>query len=370
MLISTISIKNFRIHSDTAITFSDKTNYIVGGNGQGKTSIIEAIYYLCTTKNYKTSSDSEIVQFNKNDFEVGGNFKDLSEDKIRIYFSLTDNKKYYLQNGKQISRPSEIIGKYPIVLLTPDDHALTQGYPADRRKFVDSIISQASEVYLKTLLDYNKTLRQRANLLYQIRDGKKNNHYSELEAWNENLTNSGSELIRYRKNFISDFNNFISDSYKEIMDKEELPEIQYFYLDGIENNFETVFRDLLKEKIDEEIRRASNLVGPHRDEFIFKVNNSSLRTYGSQGQHKTFQVALRFAQFFYMKEKLGRTPIFLLDDVFGELDKKRSIKISEYLKKVGQAFITITDFSNYSFLNKSANDLTVLINDGKVNAYA
>ncbi len=110
----------------------------------------------------------------------------------------------------------------------------------------------------------------------------------------------------------------------------------------------------------------SNLVGPHRDEFIFEINGLNLRSFGSQGQHKTFQVVLRFAQFFYLKKITGKTPIFLLDDVFGELDKKRSVKISEYLRQVGQAFITLTDFANFSFLKKTDGDLLLQINNGKV----
>ncbi len=366
MFVSSLFLKNFRIHSNTKLEFSNKINFIVGGNGQGKTSIIEALYFLCTTKNFKSASDVEIIKFEQEAYEIEGLLKDITEDKIRIYFSLSENKRYYIQNGKQISKSADIIGKYPVVLLTPDDHFLTQGYPVDRRKFVDSVISQASGIYLKTLLDYNKTLKQRAFLLNRINESGRKDLLQELDAWTEKLILSGCELIKYRLKFVADFNNFIRQSYKTIMLDEEEPTIEYQYIGGIEEEIQTIFKKAIEEKQNEEIRRGTNLVGPHRDEFIFKINNNSVRTFGSQGQHKTFQVALRFAQFFYLKEKSGRLPIFLLDDVFGELDVKRSVRISEFLKEVGQALITITDFSNLSFLEKGNNDLIINVNGGKI----
>ena len=147
----------------------------------------------------------------------------------------------------------------------------------------------------------------------------------------------------------------------------EVPEISYFFLNGyIGEEIEKNFHDLIDERSDEEIRRASNLFGPHRDDFIFKINEINLKDFGSQGQHKTFQTALRFAQYFYLKEKIGRQPLFLLDDVFGELDTNRSIKISEYLKCVGQAFITLTDFTNYKFLKKNDKDRLIILNNGEI----
>jgi DNA replication and repair protein RecF len=150
------------------------------------------------------------------------------------------------------------------------------------------------------------------------------------------------------------------------MEKEELPKISYSFLedydgDEIENRFEK----LLLERKDDEFRRASNLIGPHRDDFLFEINGTNLKTFGSQGQHKTFQVVLRFAEFFYLKEVSGKTPVFLLDDVFGELDANRAFKISEYLRQVGQAFITLTDFTDFSFLKKTEEDLVIKLNQGE-----
>ena len=120
---------------------------------------------MCTTKSYNAKSDREVVRFEENYFEIDGLFQDITEDKIKIYYSITDNKKNYFQNNKIVSRSSEIIGRFPVVILTPADHSITQGSPSERRKFVDSVISQASKTYLRIFLDYNKTLRQRSSLL-------------------------------------------------------------------------------------------------------------------------------------------------------------------------------------------------------------
>ncbi len=373
MILSSIYLKNFRSHKNTSINFSDKINYIVGGNGQGKTSVLESIYFLCTTKGYNSKTDSEVTRFNEKEFEIKGSFRDLTENNVRVYFSLEENRKYYFQNDKQINRYVDVIGKFPVVILIPADHSITQGPPGDRRKFVDSVISQSSETYLKLLLDYNRTLRQRSSLLTRIKENKKisASWNNELDAWTLKLIDVGSEIIEHRMKFVNEFNSYVELSYLKIMKTDELPKVYYLYLENekdksVDLPIKEIFINALKIKKDEELRRVANLVGPHRDEFLFEINNKELRTYGSQGQHKTFQIALKFAQFFYLKDKTGRTPLFLLDDVFGELDARRSLKTSEFLRETGQAFITLTDFSNMSFLKINENDSLIRLNQGEV----
>lgn len=369
MILASIKLINFRCHQNVELIFSDKINYIVGGNGLGKTAILEAIYYLCTTKSHNTNSDAESVKFGENFFEIVGKFKNLVNDDVRVIYSSEDNKKKYLQNGKNKHRLSEVIGKYPIVLLTPADHSITFGYPGDRRKFVDSIYCQASGVYMKLLVDYNKTVKQRTSLLNNLRESRSKN-YSELSAWTDKLIETGSELISYRKRFYVEFVPYVQRAYKEILNEKEHPGMIYHYLGGYDgNDTESRFSELINSRKEDELRRAACLVGPHRDDFIFDINGINLKTFGSQGQHKTFQVALRFAEYFYLKEKTGKAPIFLLDDVFGELDTERSIRISENLKDVGQTFITLTDFTNMSYLRKDDNDRVFNLSRGEV-AYA
>lgn len=366
MILSRLSLRNFRIHKKTNLNFSDNLNYIVGGNGKGKTSILEAIYYLCTTKSF-SSKDLEVISFNENEFEIKGNLKDITEDNVRIFFSFSENRKYYFQNEKLILRGSHIIGKFPVVVLSPADHAITQGAPIERRRFVDSVISQASNTYLDILIDYNKTLKQRAVVLNRLRERRTSDYLNELEAWTERLVDNGVELILHRLKFIEQFNEYIVKSYFKIMEDNESPHINYVYLE--EKNSASIkekFITLIDEKKEEEIKRTVNLVGPHRDDFVFSIENINLRTYGSQGQHKTFQTALRFAEFFYLKDITGKSPLFLLDDVFGELDAYRAGKISNYLKDVGQAFITLTDFANFSFLTKRSNDIIIKLENNQI----
>ncbi len=137
MILKSIRLKNFRIHKYTELDFSSKLNYIVGGNGEGKTSVLESIYYLCTTKSFNAKSDNEVLRFNESEFEIEGLFTDLTIDKVRVIYSSLDNKKNYFQNNKIVSRSTEVIGRFPVVVLTPADHAITQGSPSERRKFVD-----------------------------------------------------------------------------------------------------------------------------------------------------------------------------------------------------------------------------------------
>ena len=236
MILSSINLKNFRSHNDTYLNFSDKLNFIIGGNGQGKTTVLEGIYYLCTTKSNNSKTDIEAVSFNEAGFELNGIFNDLSENKVRIFYSVADNKKYYFKDAKLISRSTDIIGTFPVVILTPSDHSITQGPPAERRKFVDSVISQASENYLKTLLDYGKTLRQRSSLLFQLKENRKKNLLDELDAWTEKLIESGLSIINYRLNFVANFIKFITDSYKIIMGNDEVPGLRYSYLENYEGS--------------------------------------------------------------------------------------------------------------------------------------
>lgn len=367
MILSSIQLKNFRSHKNINLSFSPKVNYIIGGNGQGKTSIIEAVFYICTTRSHNTKTDSEAVSFNEEGFEITGDFSGATENKAAVSYYISESKKRYFKDGKQITRIVDIIGKFPVVLLSPEDHSITQGPPGERRKFIDSIISQASETYLRNLLDYNKTLRQRSSLLSRIKEFKDKSLIGELDAWSSILVRTGSYIIKQRKQFLEEFGKYVSQSYNIIMEAEESPEISYIYLGGYTGeDIEKEFGKQIASRREEEIARGTNLVGPQRDDFIFSINGYNLKSYGSQGQHKTFQVALRFAEFFYLNEITGTAPIFLLDDIFGELDTHRASRISHYLTKVGQAFVTITDLSNISFLQRNDSDKVITLRAGEI----
>ncbi|MBT8378016.1 MAG: DNA replication and repair protein RecF [Ignavibacteria bacterium] len=372
MSLTSISLRNVRKHTDTEINFAGGLNYIVGGNGLGKTTILESIYYLCTTKSCCSKSDANVVKFDEDIFEINGTLEGLTKDSATVIYSVASGKKQYYLNEKQIFKASSVIGKFPVVMLSPSDHAVTQGSPAERRKFIDSVISQSSRTYLDVLLEYQKILRHRSALLMRIREGDFADSEMELEAWNQKLMSAGEQIINHRVDFLKGFNSYVAESYNKIMGKMESPGITYLYLGGTKSdNISKTFKDMLSEYKVDEIRRAANLVGPHRDDFIFEINNINLREFGSQGQHKTFQTVLRFAEFFYIKDVSGNTPIFLLDDVFGELDAQRAKKVSEYLSDIGgQAFITLTDFGNISFLKAGEKDRVIKLNEDSKIAYA
>ena len=367
MILNFIELRNFRLHSNTNLEFSKTTNYIVGGNGEGKTSLLEAIYYLCTTKNLNQNSDSEVLRFNESFFEINGSFTEYSSSKVRVFFDESANKKNVFLNEKQVYKASSLIGKFPVVALLQSDHAITQGAPSERRRFVDSIIAQSSETYLQLLLDYNKILRHRSTLLSKIKELNSPELFDQLDAWTISLVDIGSEVIRHRIRFVKEFNEYILNPYEQIMGKKESPEIKYVSIDeNLVNNVDETFRKQLKEVKYKELRQSRNLVGPHKDDYEFYIDGLELKKYGSQGQHKTFQIALRFSQFYYLKDKLNITPIFLMDDIFGELDTNRADKISTYLSKIGQAFITMTDFSRLENLDLSDTDLVINVTKGNV----
>ncbi len=367
MTLSYLELKNFRLHKHTQLEFSKELNYIVGGNGQGKTTLLEAIYFLCTTKSLVSSVDSEAVNFNSQFFEIEGKFVDRVENKIKVIYDTAKNKKFIFLDNKQIHRYTSLIGKFPVVTLVQPDHQITMGPPSARRKFIDSVISQASETYLKLLVEYNKILKHRSAILNRIKETGRNDF--DLDTWNQRLISVGTNIINHRKNFIKEFEVYVVEAYKKIMKEAEIPSIEYYYLDSVNGEIENRFSKLLEQKREIEIIRAANLVGPHRDDYKFGINGFDLRKYGSQGQHKTFQIAIKFAQFFYLKDKLGKAPIFLMDDVFGELDSNRASKIGGYLREIGQAFITVTDLSNIEMLNIKETDRTIKITGG-VAAYA
>ncbi|MCR4416322.1 MAG: DNA replication/repair protein RecF [Ignavibacteria bacterium] len=367
MYLSSLKLTNFRLHKNTSIQFSNGLNYIIGGNGQGKTTILEAIYYISTTKSFTSNSDAEVVNFNEDYFEIYGNIFDLTQNTMIVRYSKSENRKFYSLNGKLISSPKEIVGRFPVVFLSPSDSKITEEAPQERRKFVDSVISQLSKTYFENLLEYKKILKQRSSLLLKIRESFSTELFNELDVWNARLIEVGSKLIIARKKFVFEFNDYVKDIYAKILNGNEEPSIEYQTINhNSDDEIQNVLYSELERQRENELRRAANLVGPHKDDFKFSINGISLRDFGSLGQHKTFQVALRFAEYFYLKNKLGKSPFFLLDDVFGHLDRERSQKISEHLSELGQAFITLTDLNDMKNLQKTDMDCVIQIQNGSV----
>ena len=348
MILQRLVLETFRNHEKTHIECSSGANVFLGDNGEGKTNILEGISYLCLAKSFFAANDTVVMNVKGKSFTVTGNF--LSDGKIvyevKVSFDKQQNQKVITVNKEKIDRASSLVGQFPVVILTPEQSSITNGSPSERRRFVDFIISQSSKTYLESLIEYRRIVRQRNKILSDIMFSHKEDSAA-IESWNENLIHTGAVLMRKRIEFIEDFVSLVSDSYANLAGTVEQPGITYapsFEVTiGDKNTVEGIFRRALQEHYREECRIGYSVVGPHRDEFAFWINKRDTKNFASQGQHKTFLVALKLAEFFYLKERCNETPILLLDDVLSEMDGRRSQRLLEETAKLGQVFITSTD---------------------------
>ncbi|NUN68111.1 MAG: DNA replication/repair protein RecF [Bacteroidetes bacterium] len=346
MRITNAHLRSFRNHRETAFDFGARVNVLLGENGQGKTNALEALSFLCLTKSFYASSDAMVMQQQQTFFEVRSTMvsDEGKEFQVRVAYDDTKKEKKFTINGAEAERFSSVIGMFPVVVLSPENNAITFGSPADRRKFADLVISQSSAAYIEDSLEYRRIVRQRNAVLA---DANGRDCSAEIAPWNEMLVNTGARIIHRRSTFLNEFAPFIARTYLEIVDERETPRIEYAPSVDLSEaptvgGIAEAMMAKLHRKRNDELRFRTTLVGPHRDEMLFTLNGMSLKHYASQGQHKTFLVALKVAEFFYLKERCSETPVFLLDDVFSELDEHRSRKLLTVAESLGQIFITTT----------------------------
>ncbi len=346
MILTNARLTNFRNHEDTQFEFASAMNVFLGDNGMGKTNILEAISFLCLTKSFYAGTDTISLQKEKNFFEVSGEFlaENNHNSRVRVAYDETAREKKFFINNGEIEKFSSVIGQFPVVILSPENNTITFGAPSERRKFADLIISQSSKIYAEDMLEFKRVLRQRNKILSEA-DGKPKDAL--LEPWTEMLASFGAKITAKRIQFTQEFIPYIEQTYAQIADNTEIPKMEY--APGIEIDeamrVDAIRQILLKKlhrKKNDEYRLRSSLAGPHKDEFVFSLNGLHLKQYASQGQHKTFLIALKVAEFFYLKERCNENPVFLLDDVFSELDEERSAKLLQLVEKIGQTFITTT----------------------------
>jgi len=250
---------------------------------------------------------------------------------------------------------SELVGYFPIVLSSPDEYNLTLGPPPGRRKFVDIVLSQIYRKYFSYLQDYHRIIQQRNVILSKWKfSGVKN--ASIIEPWDQRLVEVGCKIIEYRKEFSESFSNILQQIYAELVTTKEVLTFDYranIGCDDIEK-MKADFSNRLKQSRQQEIQRGTSLAGPHRDDFIFKIDQNELRKFGSRGQHKTVLISLAMAQFDLIQNKINEVPIILIDDLFSEIDRERKNKIIDRLNNLGQVFITATSLYNDNL--KNTND--------------
>ncbi len=348
MRIRSIQLRNFRNHKATNVQCGEQSNVFAGENGEGKTSILEALSFLCLTKSFYAGSDANAVQIGEAGFDVAGELiADRGvEYRIALGYTAADKEKVFLVNKSPLEKLSAAIGMFPVVVLAPENGAITSGAPSERRKFLDLVLAQSSKSYLEDLLEYRRVLRQRNKILLDARFSRRDCS-GLLEPWNESLINHGTRIALKRLSFVNKFNPYVTRVYEDLAGGAEKPSVVYQSALQVEGGnaaeIEREFRNRLASSAHEEQRTAATTVGPHRDDLQLKVNDMDARQFASQGQHKTFLVALKIAEFNYMKDVCSETPVFLLDDVFSELDEHRSQRLIRMTQSLGQTFITTTD---------------------------
>jgi len=368
-----LRLQTFRNHEATELGCAPGRNVILGNNGEGKTNILEAISYLCLTKSFYASSDSTAVQFGQPGFSVSAKaVSDIGVSyEIDISFSKETKEKKIAINKGVVEDRSSVIGMFPVVVLSPENANVTSGTPADRRRFLDVVISQSNKSYLQDLIEYRRILRQRNRILFEAKAGK-TTPQDILEPWDENLVKRGSQISRHRAQFVQEFLPFLIDTYKEIAGRGEDPSIGYDSSIRVDDSLkmeetQLLFRQELERQRMEEQRMGTTLVGPHKDELVFEINGLGLKSFASQGQHKTFLVALKAAEFYYLRERCQEIPVLLLDDVFSELDGPRSEKLFSLTANLGQTFITATDEQRFAAATKRGKELArYYVHKGKV----
>ena len=371
MILEKLQIIQFRNISKESIRFDKKVNILYGKNGQGKTSFLETIYILALTKSFKAHSDKIFLQHSRNFLEIKGDFIAANNDnmEIRYYYSEAEGKNVFL-NGNKLDKFSDLIGIVPVVLLSLEDFELTYGMPVNRRRFMDILLSQVHPLYLNALQNYKRCLAQRNKLLTLIKEIKE--PPSSLEPWDEQLVKYGSEIVRYRLKFVDFLSQRLAVNYRTISSIAE-EDVNVEYKTNIKSEEKITepekITDLFEEKLlkskEKDIYKESTTIGPHRDDLLFLKNGYPFKTYGSQGENKTFLIALKLVESEYVLQNANEEPLLLLDDIFGELDEYRIGHLLDYISGIGQTFITTT--VQQKFQNVSLNEANFYkVQDGKI----
>lgn len=338
MHLSRLTLLNFKNYADTTLDFNKSVNCFTGNNGSGKTNLLDAIYYLGLTKSYFNNIDSQLIKHGEQMFVVQGDFSN-GESEEKIFCGLKQNqKKQFKRNQKDYQRLSDHIGLLPVVMISPVDHSLITEGSEERRKFIDSIISQTDKNYLEDLISYNKLLAHRNALLKQL-SKESAADFSTLEVWNEQLAPIGERIFAKRKSFLDEFIPVFNSYYQFLSNGNENVGIVY-----ISHLHQSKLLTLLTENLRKDLILEYTTKGIHKDDLDFTIENHPVKKTGSQGQQKTFLIALKLAQFDFLANAKHIKPILLLDDIFDKLDDSRVTKLMELVSKetFGQIFITDT----------------------------
>ena len=337
MVIESVDILNFKNIREATLRFSSGVNCLLGRNGMGKSNLLEALHFLCLARPMSSVPESGLILHGQEMMSVGGRFlmDNGSEEKINIGI-VKGKGKSLKRNGKEYDRISNHIGRFPIVSVTPRDNELVIGPAEERRRLMDMVISQADASYLSRLIRYNKSLESRNRMLRAgVRDMLL---YESVEAI---MAETGAAISEARRNWIECVSPAIREYYSEIADNNEVVKVEYRSV----LNETTMDREFARTRA-KDVALGFTSSGIHRDDILSSLNGYSLKRTGSQGQIKTFTIALRLAVFDYLKKTGGVMPLLLLDDIFDKLDSSRVGKIMELVSRstgFGQIFISDTN---------------------------
>ena len=338
MFLRHLSLVNYKNFDSKTLEFDPVINCLVGDNGVGKTNVLDSIYHLCFGKSYFNPVSTQNIKHGTDFFVVEGEFeKNERTEKILCSFK-KGTKKVIKRNGKPYEKFSEHIGFLPLVIISPSDRDLILEGSETRRKFMDGVISQSDKVYLQNLIKYNKVVAQRNSLLKYFAANRTFDKDT-LSIYNEQMNTLGTAIHQKRVEFIESFLPIFIEQYHNISEKDEQIDLSYESQLSDESLLE-----LLKQNIDKDRALQYTSVGTHKDDLSFTIAGHPIKKFGSQGQQKSFLIALKLAQFHFIKQLADTTPILLLDDIFDKLDENRVSHIVGLVKddNFGQIFISDT----------------------------
>lgn len=346
MYLKRISIINYKNIREAELSFSPKINCFIGNNGEGKTNLLDSVYYLSFCKSHSNTTDTQNITHDEPFFVING-FYDLGDVENEIYCGLKrKQKKQFKRNKKEYERLADHIGLIPLVIVSPNDSELILGGSEERRKFIDGFISQYDKRYLNSLLAYNKALQQR-NALVKAEMADE----TLLDIWEEQMAQHGEYIFEKRSEFIDQFVPFFNEFHAFISQEKEIVSLEYHSQLKERPNL----KEMLKEVRQRDMILGHTSRGIHKDDLDMKMGELAIKKIGSQGQNKTFLIALKLAQFDFLKRIVKAKPILLFDDIFDKLDAGRVQQIILLLKnnRFGQVFISDTNREHVSEILKS-----------------
>ncbi len=347
MYIENITLKNYRSYKEASFKFSPNLNIIIGKNAQGKTNILEAIFYAIIGKSFRTSKDKEVINWNCQNAFIKAKFKKKYRDVIIEIFFDNNHKKSIKIDGISIKKIGELMENANAVFFSPDELKLVKESPDERRKFINIDISQTNKRYFYLIGRYEKVLANRNKLLKSSKDI--NVIKETIDIWDRALSDLAEKIYIERKKFITELSPYAKLAHKYITNNSE--DIEIKYVSSFDEDYSKKMIKALQKNLEKDFKLGFTSVGVHRDDLDIFLNGVEVKNYGSQGQQRTVALSLKLAELEIIKNRMGEYPILLLDDVFSELDQDRRKKLLKFTSKT-QTIITCTDFEDNISANK------------------